>query len=106
MLAPRPPKAVPMNPFIWLIVTIINIYWWIVIAMVLMSWLLAFKVVNIHNPFVRQVSYVLARLTEPLLEPIRRFLPSVGGLDLSPIVLLLALSFLRYLIFYYLVPVV
>lgn len=94
-----------MNPFIWLIVTIINIYWWIVIAMVLMSWLLAFNVVNIHNPFVRQVSYVLARLTEPLLEPIRRFLPNLGGLDLSPIVLLLALSFLRYLIFYYLVPV-
>ena len=72
-----------MNPFIWLIVTIIDIYWWIVIAMVIMSWLLAFNVVNIHNPFVRQVSYVLARLTEPLLAPIRRFMPNLGGLDLS-----------------------
>jgi YggT family protein len=95
-----------MNPFIWLIMTILDIYWWIVIAMVIMSWLLAFNVVNIHNPFVRQISHVLARLTEPLLEPIRRYLPSLGGLDLSPIVLLLAVSFLQYFILYYLAPVV
>jgi YggT family protein len=74
--------------------------------MVIMSWLLAFNVVNIHNPFVRQISHVLARLTEPLLEPIRRYLPSLGGLDLSPIVLLLAVSFLQYFILYYLAPVV
>jgi YggT family protein len=95
-----------MNPFVWLIVTVIDIYWWIVIATVIMSWLLAFNVVNIHNHFVRQIWDVLVRLTEPLLRPIRRYLPSVGGLDLSPIVLFLGLSFLRYLIIYYFVTTV
>ena len=64
-----------MNPFIWLILTIIQIYIWVVIATVIMSWLLAFNVVNMQNNFVRQVSYVLAQLTEPLLEPIRRYTP-------------------------------
>lgn len=95
-----------MNPFIWLIVTIIDIYWWIVIATVIISWLLAFNVVNIHNSFVRQIVDVLARLTEPLLEPIRRYLPSLGGLDLSPLVLLLALSFLQYFVLYYIAPII
>jgi YggT family protein len=94
-----------MNPFVWLIVTIIDIYWWVVIATVIISWLLAFNVVNIHNPFVRQMTHVLARLTEPLLEPIRRYLPNVGGLDLSPLVLLLGLSFLRYFVIYYIAPI-
>jgi YggT family protein len=95
-----------MNPFIWLILTIIGIYKWIVIAMVIMSWLLAFNVVNIHNPFVRQVSYFLARLTEPLLAPIRRIMPNLGGLDLSPVVLFIALLFLERLIIHYLVVTV
>jgi YggT family protein len=62
--------------------------------------------VNIHNPFVRQLSYVLARLTEPLLAPIRRYMPSIGGLDLSPIVLFIGLVFVRYLIIYYFVTTV
>jgi YggT family protein len=92
-----------MNPFIWLIVTIIDIYWWIIIATVILSWLLAFNVVNIHNPFVRQLSYVLARLTEPLLAPIRRYMPNIGGLDLSPIVLFIGLIFVRHLVIYYFV---
>jgi len=92
-----------MNPFIWLILTIIGIYKWIVIAMVIMSWLLAFNVVNIHHPFVRQVTYFLTRLTEPLLAPIRRILPNLGGLDLSPVALFIALLFIERLIIHYLV---
>jgi YggT family protein len=91
-----------MNPFIVLILTILDIYWWIVIAMVIMSWLLAFNVVNIHNPFVRQVNFALNRLTEPLLRPIRRFMPDLGGLDLSPVVLFIGIIFVRYLVVYYL----
>jgi YggT family protein len=98
----RPPFFC-MNPFIWLILTIIGIYKWIVIAMVIMSWLLAFNVVNIHHPFVRQVTYFLTRLTEPLLAPIRRILPNLGGLDLSPVVLFIALLFIERLIIHYLV---
>ena len=93
-----------MNPFIWLILTIIQIYIWVVIATVIMSWLLAFNVVNMQNNFVRQVSYVLAQLTEPLLEPIRRYTPNLGGLDISPLILLLLLYFLQRLIIYY-IPV-
>jgi YggT family protein len=92
-----------MNPFVWLILTIIGIYKWIVIAMVILSWLLAFNVVNIHNPFVRQITYVLDRLTDPLLGPIRRVMPSLGGLDLSPVVLFVGLLFLERLIVHYLV---
>jgi len=90
-----------MNPFVNIILTIINIYIWIIIAMVVMSWLVGFNVVNMQNDFVRQVRYALYRLTEPLLAPIRRFLPDLGGLDISPMVLLLALYFLQQLIAYY-----
>ena len=90
-----------MNPFINLIITIINIYIWIVIAMVVMSWLVGFNVVNMQNDFVRQIRYALYRLTEPALGPIRRLLPDLGGLDISPMVLLLALYFLQQLIVYY-----
>jgi len=90
-----------MNPFIDLIITIINIYIWIIIAMVVMSWLVGFNVVNMQNDFVRQIRYALYRLTEPLLGPIRRFLPDLGGLDISPMVLLLALWFLQRLIVFY-----
>jgi YggT family protein len=96
----------PMYPFIWLIIRLIDIYWWIVIAAVILSWLLAFNVVNIHNPFVRQFSYVLARLTEPFLVYIRRFIPSIGGLDFSPLVLLFGLSVIRFFIIYYTATVV
>jgi YggT family protein len=90
-----------MNPFIWLIITVLDIYFWIIIATVIISWLVAFNVINGANPYVRQVVFALRRLTEPLLGPIRRFLPDLGGIDISPIVLLIALSFVRYLIVYY-----
>jgi len=90
-----------MNPFIWLILTVIQLYTYVVIATVIMSWLLAFNVVNMHNPFVRQLTYILAQLTEPLLAPIRRYTPSLGGLDISPVVLLLLLYFIQRLIIWY-----
>jgi YggT family protein len=89
-----------VNPFIWLILTILDIYFWIILITVIMSWLIAFNVINGANPYVRQVSYALRRLTEPLLAPIRRFLPDLGGIDISPIVLLIALQFIRYLVVY------
>jgi YggT family protein len=91
-----------MNPFVWLLLTVINIYVWIIIIMVVMSWLLAFNVINKSNNFVRQVNYALYRLTEPLLGPIRRILPDLGGLDLSPMVLLLGLLFLQRVVIQYL----
>jgi len=63
-----------------------------------MSWLVAFGIVNRSNPYVRQVGSALERLTEPLLRPIRRFLPDLGGIDISPIVLLIGLQFLGILV--------
>jgi len=90
-----------MNPFLWLILTIIDIYIWIVIIMAILSWLTAFNVVNSRNPVVSQILYGLYRLTEPVLGPIRRVIPSMGGLDLSPMVLLVGLMFLKQAIYYY-----
>lgn len=90
-----------MNPFLWLILTVLDVYFWFVIAMVVMSWLIGFNVINIQNPFVRQVQYVLYRVTEPLLGPIRRFMPDLGGVDLSPMVLLIGVIFLQRVIIHY-----
>lgn len=88
----------PVNPILWLVHTVINIYFWIILAMVIMSWLIAFGIVNRSNPYVRQIGYALDRLTEPLLRPIRRFLPDLGGIDISPIILLIGLQFLGILV--------
>ena len=84
----------PVNPILWLVHTVINIYFWIILAMVIMSWLVAFGIVNRSNPYVRQIGYALDRLTDPLLRPIRRVMPDLGGLDISPIILLIGLQFL------------
>lgn len=81
-----------------LLLTIIDLYWWIVIAMAVMSWLIAFDVVNTRSQAVYSLWNALNALTEPVLRPIRQILPSVGGLDISPIILLLGLSFIKDLI--------
>lgn len=87
-----------MLAVIWLINNLFNLVWWLILASVVLSWLFAFNIVNVNNPTVRQISYSLSRMTDPLLSPIRRLLPSIGGLDLSPIILLILLEFLRQLI--------
>ncbi len=88
-------------PFIQLILLVLDIYFWIIIAMVVMSWLVAFNVVNPTNTFVRQIRYALYRLTEPLLGPIRRVLPDLGGIDISPVILLIGLWFVQNLVITY-----
>ena len=87
-----------------LIDSVIDIYTWIVIAGAIMSWLVAFGVVNISNKFIRMVVDVLYRLTEPVLRPIRRILPNLGGVDISPVILLLGLFFVRSLLWEYVWP--
>ncbi len=74
---------------------ILGFYWWIVIAAAVFSWLYAFNIVNNSNPFVAQIANLLYQLTEPALRPIRRFMPNLGSIDISPIVLLFAIMFLR-----------
>ena len=81
-----------------LIDTVLNLYSWCLIIWVIMSWLISFNVINTHNRFVHMVGDFLYRITEPLLRPIRRFLPNLGGLDLSPIVLILLVWFARNLL--------
>ncbi len=86
------------NPFLWLIDTILWLYMLAIIVVVIMSWLLGFGVINSSNPYVRQVGLGLRRLTEPVLGPVRRALPDLGPMDISPLVVLLAIVFLRMLI--------
>ncbi|MEQ1521614.1 MAG: YggT family protein [Aestuariivirga sp.] len=92
------------NPIIWLILTVLNLYFWVILAMVIMSWLIGFNVINGSNPYVRQISYALHRLTEPLLGPIRRMLPDLGGIDISPIILIFALMFLEKALIWWVFP--
>jgi YggT family protein len=89
-----------MNPVLWLIHTVITLYIWILIAAAVLSWLVAFNVVNPHNQVVRTIGEALYRLTEPALRPIRSFLPNLGGIDISPVILILALLFVERVIFW------
>jgi YggT family protein len=93
-----------MQPLFWLIDTLFDIAFWLILGTVILSWLLAFNIVNGSNPTVRQIRHALHRLTEPLLGPIRRILPDLGGIDISPIILLLGLEFLRQIIFHTVIP--
>jgi YggT family protein len=83
----------------------LRIYTWLIIAMVIMSWLVAFGVINTRNDFVRMIYDFLHRVTEPALARIRRIMPDLGGIDLSPIVLLLGIFFLQQVIIRYLYPI-
>ncbi|MEZ5812534.1 MAG: YggT family protein [Rhizobiaceae bacterium] len=87
-----------MLALIQTIVLALDIYWWIVIGSAVFSWLYAFNVVNPRNQFVGMIGNFLFRATEPALRPIRRFLPDLGGIDISPIILLLAVFFVRQFI--------
>ena len=81
---------------------VVTIIIWLLIAQVILSWLVAFNVVNTRNRAVWMIGDFLHRVTEPMLRPIRNVLPSMGGIDISPMVLILALYFIRDLAFEYL----
>ena len=78
--------------------TIVGLFIWAIILSALMSWLIGFNVINIHNKLIYIIADFLNRLTEPFLRPIRRILPYLGGIDLSPVVLILLLIFLKDLV--------
>jgi len=84
-----------MAPLIGFIVLVIDLYIWVVIASAILSWLVAFNVVNTNNRFVLSIADMLYRLTEPALRPIRNILPNLGGIDISPVILILLLLFIR-----------
>jgi YggT family protein len=77
------------------IAMVITLYMWVIIISVILSWLIAFNVINRHNQFVFMIADSMQRLSEPALRPIRRAMPDLGGLDISPVVLILGLIFLR-----------
>ena len=93
-----------MHAVLNLLLLVIRIYIWLLIAQAILSWLLAFGVVNRYNRAVAVIGDFLYRVTEPALRPIRAFLPSFGGIDVSPVVLILILMFLRRLILYDIAP--
>ena len=84
-----------MDALIGFIGMVIGLYIWVIIASAILSWLVAFNVVNTQNRFVYLLADALHRLTEPALRPLRRYVPDLGGIDITPVVLILLLIFLR-----------
>jgi YggT family protein len=97
-------KGMPMRAVLDVVLLALNIYTWILIASAVLSWLIAFNVVNTRNQFVATVWDSLYRVTEPALRPIRQRLPNLGGIDISPIILLLLIFFIQSVIVRYIYP--
>ncbi len=93
-----------MRAILDVILLILDLYVWIIIASAILSWLFAFNVVNPRNQFVATIGNILYQLTEPLLRPIRRVMPNLGAIDISPIILLLGIFLLQRIIVLYLYP--
>ena len=93
-----------MIPILNTLMFALNIYIWILIANAIFSWLYAFNVINTRNQFVNMIGRALYQMTEPVLRPIRRFLPDLGGVDISPIILVLIIYLIQQIIIYYLYP--
>lgn len=95
-----------MKPLLEVILFLLNAYWWVIIIAVIVSWLIAFNVINTRHPAVAMIYDVLLRLTEPVFRPIRNVLPNFGGLDLSPLIVLLIIYVLERSIILYVYPYV
>jgi YggT family protein len=95
-----------MRALLDVILIALQLYMYLVVAWVILSWLIAFNVINTRNPFVAAVGDFLYRITEPVLRPIRRMMPNLGGIDISPIVLFLIIIFIQHFISYYIYPYV
>lgn len=93
-----------MRALLDVILFALNIYIYVVIAMAIFSWLLAFNVINFHNEIVRGIWNFLIAVTEPVLRPIRSFLPNLGGIDISPIILFLVIMLIQNIIIRYIYP--
>lgn len=93
-----------MIPLLNTLMYALNIYIWILIAAAVFSWLYAFNVINSRNQFVNMIGRFLYNVTEPVLRPIRRYMPDLGGVDISPIVVFILIFLIQQLIVYYLYP--
>jgi YggT family protein len=95
-----------MRAVLDIVLIVLDLYIWLLIASAILSWLIAFNVVNTRNQFVAAVAEFLFRITEPVLAPIRNMMPSFGGLDISPIIVILIIMLIERVITYYIYPVV
>lgn len=93
-----------MRAILDIVIIVLDLYVWLLIASAILSWLIAFNVVNTRNQFVSTVWDFLYRITEPALRPIRNMLPNLGGIDISPIILLLIIFFIQSVIQRYIYP--
>ena len=93
-----------MRAILDVILLILQIYVWLLIAAAILSWLVAFNVVNTRNQFVSSIGEFLYRITEPALRPIRAILPNLGGIDISPVILILIIFFIQNVIVRYIYP--
>ena len=84
-----------ISALLYLLYEILNLYWWVVIVAVIVSWLVGFGIINSWHPMTRSLLRALDALTAPVFNPIRRIIPPLGGLDLSPLIVLLLITFLQ-----------
>ena len=87
-----------MLEFLWFISYVLQLYVYVLIASAVLSWLIAFGVVNMRNQFVASLAQVLYAVTEPVLRPIRNMLPNLGGIDISPVIVILIIIFIQSVI--------
>jgi YggT family protein len=107
LVSPRSPGPPPaMRSILYVILLILDLYIWILIAAAILSWLVAFNVVNARNQFVAMIGDFLYRITEPVLRPIRNLMPNLGGLDLSPVIVILIIILIKDIIVRYIYPAV
>ena len=95
-----------MRAVLDIVLIVLDLYVWLLIASAILSWLIAFNVVNTRNQFVSSIAEFLYRITEPVLRPIRNIMPDLGGLDISPIILILIIMLIQRVISYYVYPFV
>ncbi|MCX5496088.1 YggT family protein [Kaistia dalseonensis] len=95
-----------MRAILDVVMIALNLYWWIVIASAIFSWLYAFGVVNPRNQVVSSIGNFLYQATEPVLRPIRRVVPTLGAIDISPVILLLGVILIQQVIIRYIYPYV
>ncbi len=95
-----------MRAVLDIVIIVLDLYVWLLIASAILSWLVAFNVVNTRNQFVSAVAEFLYRITEPVLAPIRNLMPNLGGIDISPIILILIIWLIERVIVYYIYPYV
>ncbi|MGE0252824.1 MAG: YggT family protein [Dongiaceae bacterium] len=90
-----------MNPILWLLLTILDIAFWVVLISVILSWLINFQILNLRNQVVSRINYFFQSVTEPVLRPMRRYIPIIGGVDLTPLALLLIIKFIQMAIIHW-----